>query len=126
MSGIVFYNTKNIDRIREFYVSKIGMEIWLEQADCSILKHGNMLLGFCNRQEIENCGIITFVYKNTDEVYNMYKKLRSSALEEPTINNKYKIYHFFARDPEGRNVEFQTFLHPVDIPPDAEQLPLSF
>ncbi len=126
MSGIVFYNTKDIERIKDFYISKIGMEVWLEQADCIILKHGNMLIGFCSRQETETGGIIGFFYKNTDQVYEMYKKLRLVAKAEPTVNEKYKIYHFFAKDPDDRTIEFQTFLHQVPPTADPQQAQLDF
>lgn len=91
------------------------MEVSLEQADCIILKHGNLLLGFCEREELDTQGIITFVYDNTDQVYSMYKKFRTEALAEPVVNEKYNIYHFFTKDPEGRFVEFQNFLQPVNL-----------
>ncbi len=115
MAGIIFFKTKSLELIREFYIKRIGMELWLEQADCIILKHGNLLLGFCQREDADTQGIITFVYDNTDQVYNMYKKFRTEALAEPVVNEKYNIYHFFAKDPEGRLVEFQYFLQPVNI-----------
>ncbi|MEO0137399.1 MAG: VOC family protein [candidate division WOR-3 bacterium] len=115
MAGIIFFKTQNLPKIKEFYVTRIGMEVWLEQADCAILKHGNLLLGFCQRETTETQGIITFVYENTDQVYNMYKKFRLEALSEPEVNEKYRIYHFFIKDPEGRLVEFQNFLEPVSI-----------
>ncbi|MGQ9464731.1 MAG: VOC family protein [bacterium] len=115
MAGIIFFKTKNLELIRDFYIRRIGMELWLEQADCIILKHGNLLLGFCQREESDIQGIITFVYENTDQVYNMYKKFRAEAMAEPVVNEKYNIYHFFAKDPEGRLIEFQNFLQQVKI-----------
>ncbi len=115
MSGIIFFKTRDLNRIRDFYTQMVGMEVWLEQQDCVIMKHDNLLLGFCQREEMENQGVITFFYENTDQVYNMYKKFRTEALAEPVVNEKYNIYHFFIRDPEGRLVEFQTFLSPVKI-----------
>lgn len=115
MSGIIFFKTRDINKIKDFYTKRVGMDVWLEQADCVILKHGNLLLGFCQREELDNQGIITFFYENTDQVYNMYKKFRLEALAEPIVNEKYNIYHFFIKDPEGRLVEFQTFLNPVAI-----------
>ncbi len=95
------------------------MEVWLTQADCIILKHGNLLLGFCEKPdiaegEIENCGLITFFYDTWEEVYDMHGRLADVAEGEPKVNQKYKIYHFFARDPEGRHVEFQQFQEPVE------------
>jgi len=47
MSGILFLATQNLDQIRKFYQAKIGMSLWLDQGDCAILKHGNLMLGFC-------------------------------------------------------------------------------
>ncbi|MEO0142436.1 MAG: VOC family protein [candidate division WOR-3 bacterium] len=116
MSGIVFFKTRDLNGIVEFYAKKIGMEEWLRQSGCVILRHGNMLLGFCQSEELENQGIITFFYQNTDQVYEMYKRFRLEALTEPTVNEKYNIYHFFIKDPEGRMVEFQTFLQPITAP----------
>jgi catechol 2,3-dioxygenase-like lactoylglutathione lyase family enzyme len=115
MPGIIFFKTRELDKIKDFYVSRIGMEIWLEQSDCVVLKSDNLLLGFCQSEISENQGVITFFYDNTDRVYEMYKKFRVEALAEPVVNEKYNIYNFFIRDPEGRLVEFQTFLSPVKI-----------
>jgi hypothetical protein len=33
----------------------------------------------------------------------------------PRINDRYRIYQFFGRDPEGCTLEWQAFLHPVPI-----------
>jgi histidyl-tRNA synthetase len=38
----------------------------------------------------------------------------AQAVSSPRENSKYRIYHFYARDPEGRSIEFQSFLHPID------------
>jgi hypothetical protein len=114
MAGIVFFKTRVLDRIRDFYVNQIGMQIWLEQPECVILKHGNLLIGFCTGDEPDTRSVIAFVYKSTDDVYEMFKKLRVLAIDDPQVNEKYKIYHFFVKDPEGRQVEFQNFLHPTE------------
>ena len=86
------------------------MEVWLEQEDCTIYKHGNLLLGFCLREDRDSCGIITFFFDTEEEVDAMYEAFRREAEAEPKLNEKYGIYHFFVRDPEGRLVEFQQFL----------------
>jgi nitroreductase len=114
MSGILFFKTKDKDLIKEFYLSQIGMEVWLEQKDCVILKHGNLLVGFCTKDEVDTCGILTFFYPTREDVDKMYEKMKTSAEDKPKENEKYEIYHFFAKDPEDRSIEFQTFLHPVD------------
>jgi nitroreductase len=114
MSGMLFLGTRMMEELKDFYISKVGMNIWLEQADCIVLKHGNLLLGFCKREEVDTSGILTFLYENKSAVDEMFAKLGQFSTTEPKENEKYKIYHFFASDPEGRRVEFQSFLHPVE------------
>lgn len=114
MAGITFFQTRDLDQTKSFFVSKVGMKVWLEQAECVILKHDNYLLGFCERDESDTQGIITFFYEKEADVDEMYEKIRDHAIGEPVINDKYRIYHFFARDPDGRMVEFQSFLHQLN------------
>ena len=114
MAGIVFFRTTMLQEIVEFYVSEIGMYIWLEQEDCVILSHGNLLLGFCHRETPEVDGMITFFYPGQEDVDAMYDMLNSIATSQPIVNEKYQIYQFFAQDPEGRTLEFQTFMQPIE------------
>lgn len=114
MSAITFFATTDLERVREFYVETVGATVWLEQPDCTILKYDNQLLGFCERDEAETEGILTFVSDDRDAVDAMYETLADRAREEPHENERYEIYQFFADDPDGRAIEFQTFLHPTD------------
>lgn len=113
MSGIYFLKTGKLEEITEFYKEEIGCELWLEQEDCRIFKHGNMLFGFCAGEKPDNKGIITFFYNSKEDVDRMFNRFGNIAEGRPQNNNKYNIYHFFACDPEGRRVEFQYFDHPV-------------
>lgn len=115
MAGVVFFKTRQIDAIEKFYAGEIGMQLWLRQEDCIILRHGNLLLGFCSRPDVERAGIITFFYDTVKEVDAMYDRLRAIATESPAVSKKYNIYRFFGQDPEKRLLEFQCFLHPVNI-----------
>ncbi len=110
MNGIIFFQTNKLENIINFYINKIGCELWLDQGDCKILKHGNMLLGFCERSEVDTNGIITFFYDNKEDVDSMYELLKECATDKPKVNLKYNIYNFFARDPENRKIEFQLFM----------------
>jgi hypothetical protein len=114
LAGIVFFRTARLEEIVDFYVNDIGMHIWLEQEDCTILSHGNLLLGFCHRDIAEVEGMITFFYPEEEDVNTMHKMLQHIATSEPVMNEQYQIYQFFAEDPEGRALEFQAFLHPVE------------
>jgi len=113
-SGIVFFNTQKLDDLKDFYIHRVGCELWLDQGSCAILKYGNMLVGFCKGRERDKGGLITFFFKSREDVDRMYKKFAKIAESPPKENKKYHIYHFYARDPEGRSLEFQHFLHPID------------
>lgn len=116
MNGIIFLKTKRLSELKDFYLS-LGCEVWLEQSDCTILKAGNLLFGFCSRENIDTGGIITFCYQKKTDVDDIYQKLSHLAETAPKDNPRYQIYHFFVRDPEMRMVEFQYF---YQLPEDPE------
>ena len=116
--GLVFLKTQNRVGMVEFYKSRIGMVDWLEQPNITILRHGNMILGFHQPQPVQPpdlSGMYTFVYPSRQQVDEMYTKLKDIADGPPRVNDVYRIYQFFAADPEGRNLEFQAFLHPLMV-----------
>ncbi len=117
MSGIVFWGTRRLDAVRDFYVSRVGMSVWLEQADCVILAHGNLLVGFCSREDSDTGGLVTIFSPARAGVDAAYARFGGEADAPPRLEEKYRIYHFFTKDPDGRRVEFQSFEHP--IPPHA-------
>ena len=90
------------------------MELWQDQGKCKIFEKGNLQLGFCEGDEIDNDGIITFYYNNKKEVDKVYNNGKLEVIEDPKENDKFNIYQFFAKDPEGRTLEFQTFLHNIN------------
>ena len=113
MSGIVFKKTKMLEEITTFYKQKLKMKLWLDQKTCKIFEKGNLQIGFCQADKAEKDGIITYYYNSKEKVDQIYKQLSKEIkiLKSPQENNKYNIYQFFAEDPEGRTLEFQTFLH---------------
>lgn len=116
--GLVFLKTQDRTAMVEFYKSRIGMVDWLEQPNITILRHGNMILGFQQPKEEQPpdlSGMYTFVYPSRRRVDEMYSKLKDIADAPPRANDIYRIYQFFAIDPEGRKLEFQAFLHPLSI-----------
>ena len=115
MAGIIFLKTENLARILTFYTGPVGMCVWLEQPGITILRHENLLIGFQQHSTSDIAGILTFFYPGKSGVDAMYQALRNVALDPPRTNERYRIYHFFARDPDGRVIEFQQFLH--DLPP---------
>ncbi len=122
MSGINFFGSEDLEGITEFYMEELNMDLWLDQEYCKILKHGNMILGFCESEKTDEGGTITFFYPTKEEVDEKYERFEDRARGEPSENEKFNIYQFFAEDPEGRILEFQTFLHPLEPYLDGEEL----
>ena len=110
MSGIIFLSTRKLEEIVEFYGSRFDMNVWMEQEDCTILREDNLILGFCQRETADTCGIITFWVGSNKEVDDLHARHADIAEGEPRVNETYNIYHFFMRDPEGRRLEIQRFL----------------
>lgn len=118
--GIVFFRTENRERVVDWYRETVGCAVWLEQPGCTILERGDFRFGFCDAgggdadAATETEGILTFVSPDRDGVDRMHDRVGDAVREEPHVNEQYDIYQFFAADPDGRTVEFQTFLH--DLP----------
>lgn len=108
MDGIVFFRTENHDEVVEFY-RDLGVSVWREQPDCTILQANRFRFGFCTRETTDTDGIITFVFDDRAGVDAVYDSLVDRADDAPRFNETYDIYQFFATDPDGRTVEFQVF-----------------
>ncbi|MDZ7849348.1 MAG: VOC family protein [Halodesulfurarchaeum sp.] len=114
MPGIVFFGSADREDTVAFYTERVGAEVWLEQSGCTILQYDTLLFGFCDRDGAETEGVLTFVTDTRDGVDAFYDTFADRARSKPRVNDEYDIYQFFAEDPEGRTIEFQTFLHETD------------
>ncbi|MDY0151987.1 MAG: nitroreductase family protein [Candidatus Cloacimonas sp.] len=114
MNGIVFFKTANLGMIKEFYGKVLELALWLDQGTCAIYKSGNQLWGFCQSVEAEIGATITLFYPDRGSVDVCYHELSALADAPPRANAKFGIYHFWAVDPEGRKLEFQSFDHAVE------------
>jgi glyoxylate reductase len=122
MAGIIFFKTADLKRIGDFYERYLGMQLWLDQGKCRIYEHGNLRLGFCAADKADTGGTITFYYPQRQDVDAAYSRYKDIATANPKINPQFKIYHFWAKDPEGRDLEFQHFLA-ADNDVDTAQSP---
>ena len=122
MAGIVFLRTADLARTLRFYTREVGMEPWLSQPGIEILRHGNLLLGFQEQTDAlpNTDALLTFFYPARTQVDEMYDRFAAVALDPPRENTTYRIYNFFARDPDGRRIEFQCFLHPLPCVPAVD------
>lgn len=112
MSGIVFFRTENLERLKKFYRDRIGAELWKDQGKCLIFDRSGFKFAFCKGDEDpDTCGVITFVFESRDEVDRIYEEIKDIATSKPTSRKpEFDIYQFYAEDPEGRTLEFQCFL----------------
>jgi len=115
MAGVVFVRTQQQHELRRFYTERVGMRVWLEQPRICILHHENMLLGVHEADVSDIDSLLTFFYPTREHVDAMYREFSHEAIGTPQENETYRIYNFFARDPDGRRIEFQCFLHDIDI-----------
>lgn len=119
-AGLVFFRTANRERAVVWYREVVDCAVWLEQPGCTILERGEFRFGFCDaggddaNSGTETESVLTFVYPDRAGVDRLYDRVGDAAREGPHVNERYDIYQFFAGDPDGRTVEFQTFLH--DLP----------
>jgi hypothetical protein len=113
-SGIIFFRTTDLKSLDEFYIDRVGCEMWIDQGACHIYRYGNLLLGFCQSEEAEVEGMITFFYPKQQDIEVLHEKFKDVAESAPKVNQRFRIYHFFARDPEGRAIEFQYFMDDIE------------
>jgi catechol 2,3-dioxygenase-like lactoylglutathione lyase family enzyme len=114
---IAFYPCHDLEATRNFYERDLCLPLVRDQGTCLIFKVAReAYVGFCQHGEIlpEHKGLIVTLL--TDDVDGMYRRLRHLNIETeatPKLNETYRIYHFFARDPDGYRVEIQRFLEPL-------------
>ena len=96
LGGLVFIKTRDLASLEKFYTETIGMQLWLQQPNITILHHGNMILGFhqiqnVDEQEPDLQGMYTFVYPSLEQVDDMHAKLQHVADGKPRHNERYRI-----------------------------------
>ncbi len=116
IDSIHFYKTYDLNNVKLFYGDILNLPLYKDQGKCLIYDmHGHGKIGFCTHHPklMPSSTCITFVYERKIDVEKMHKHLKSRAKEvsAPTLNEAFKIYHFFCKDFDGHTLEFQTFLN---------------
>jgi catechol 2,3-dioxygenase-like lactoylglutathione lyase family enzyme len=115
-SQIIFVPVADLARSAQFYETVLLLKPTLDQNGIKIYQvvEGSFL-GFCQSEAplaADDRLIFTFVTERVDE-WHMRLLAQGVATDgAPRINERYQIYHFFARDPDGYRIEVQRFLHP--------------
>ncbi|MEW6032840.1 MAG: VOC family protein [Bacillota bacterium] len=111
---IVFFGIGDIDRTHAFYGGLLGLRLWRDQGVCRIYEVAQGgFIGFCAHHPAvprEASPIITLVTEDVDRLYRRLVEAGVEVTAPPRENPRFRIYHFFALDPDGHKVEVQKFL----------------
>ena len=115
MDSIVFLPTADLERTREFYSVTLGFEIALDQGACLIFRVGGGYWGFCAAGEAHADPSKTILTLVTDDVDGWHLRLTEAGVPcdgDAKLNERCKIYHFYADEPNGYRLEVQLFEDP--------------
>jgi catechol 2,3-dioxygenase-like lactoylglutathione lyase family enzyme len=114
---IAFYPCHDLEATRNFYERDLCLPLVRDQGTCLIFSvAANAYVGFCQHEAVpEHRGlIVTLLTDNVDDFYQRLRQLGVETEAAPKQNDSYRIYHFFALDPDGYRVEVQRFLEPLE------------
>lgn len=111
--AITFLPARNHQATKEFYLERLGFPLVADQGVCLIFKvTEGAYFGFCNHiQPLPNpqSVILTIVTDDPDAWHRHFQNAGIETDGAPRMNERYGIYHFFVKDPNGYRVEFQRF-----------------
>ena len=113
---ISFLPCRDLAAQDDFYLRLLGLTMNLDQNTCRIYGVvSGASIGFCTGLEPiapTDQVILTFV---TDQLESWHDFLTAQGVQldgAPRHNPQFQIDHFFAQDPAGYRIEFQTFTDP--------------
>jgi catechol 2,3-dioxygenase-like lactoylglutathione lyase family enzyme len=113
---IPFYPVHDLAATRDFYQREVGLELERDEARCLIFRAAGGYLGFClfDGALPSHEGLtLSLVAPDVDTVYQRLRSLGVETELSPRRNEHYRIYHFFARDPDGYRLEVRRFIEPL-------------
>lgn len=112
--NIVFFGTDDLEATHLFYTKSLHLHLERDQGLCRIYRvPGGGGLGFCSHMPVVHqpkSPILTLITEDVNAVYDQLKKAHLEVEHPPQKNERFGIYHFFLRDPNGYSVEVQKFL----------------
>jgi catechol 2,3-dioxygenase-like lactoylglutathione lyase family enzyme len=114
-SQIIFVPVADLARSTAFYEQALLLPPALDQGGIRIFRVvGGGFVGLCQSDRPvapDDRLILTFVTERVDEWHTRLAAQGVPTDGPPRENERYHIYHFFARDPDGYRIEIQRFLH---------------
>ena len=110
---ITFLYAADLARSAAVYGDALGLELVRNQGACLIYRvAADAYLGLCDHRPPEPSGVIITLV--TDDVDAWAHRLNSAghAVEGPSHNARFALYHCFVRDPDNHLIEIQRFDEP--------------
>lgn len=108
---INFYQCRDLEETKSFYI-KLGLTLSRIEPQCLIFDSGYGEIGFLESPSFlplpYSC--LSFVKESKEEVDAIYKQFIDDAITIPSVHEKYPVYSFFMKDPNGLTIEFQVFI----------------
>lgn len=110
-SSITFLKVADLERSHRFYSEILDLRMVLDQGSCRIYRlAGDAFIGVCQRDVSGDTNVIvTFVTDDVDAWHQRMVDAGVSVDGDPRDNAEYRIYQFFATDPDGHTIEVQRF-----------------
>ncbi len=122
---ITFLPASDWEGTIQFYERVLGLPCAVDQGDCRIYQvAGAGFLGFCKRGETPSPPekvILTLVSQEVEAWHRHLEAHGVPIIKPPTYNERYRIFHLFARDPNGYLVEIQRFEEPFPPKPAGSE-----
>jgi catechol 2,3-dioxygenase-like lactoylglutathione lyase family enzyme len=115
--NVTWVYTDDIAGTARFYGDTLGLEQVLDQGLCRIFRaSGTAFIGVCQvrpGRHVEPKGVVlTFVSSDVDGWHRHLIARGVTPEGAPERSEKFNVYCFFAKDPNGYLLEFQSFLDP--------------
>lgn len=108
---VTFIYATDLDESHRFYHDLLGLPLALDQGACRIYRvTSTSYVGVCDHRDPSPGGVIlTFVTDQVDEWYERLVAGGASVDGPPAYSERFDVYQFFARDPDGYVIEVQRF-----------------
>ena len=109
--------TKQLRETCQFYAEVLGLDVHRETATAVIYRSTpHSFIGICqvfeDRMAEPSGSMITFVTEDVDGWFQRLVDAGAHVDGPPHVLERFGIYTFFVRDPNGYRIEFQKFLAP--------------
>ncbi len=109
-SQITFVYVADLARSAAFYGGALDLELVRDQGACLIYRVAtDAYLGFCDHRPVEAGGVIITLVADDVDAWADRLKEAGHAVDGPSANANFALYHCFVRDPDGHLVEIQRF-----------------